>query len=76
MVIRKTANQTGTGYRVGEIENTNVSWEEATKVNAGIELRLFEKLKIQADYFMKNVMVSFWLVLGYRLLSALLLLHM
>ena len=31
----KTANQTGTGYRVGEIENTNVSWEEATKVNAG-----------------------------------------
>lgn len=47
----KTANQTGTGYRVGEIENTNVSWEEATKVNAGIELRLFEKLKIQADYF-------------------------
>ncbi len=41
----KTANQTGTGYRVGEIENTNVSWEEATKVNAGIELRLFEKIK-------------------------------
>lgn len=47
----KTGNQTGTGYRVGEIENTNVSWEEATKVNAGIELRLFDKLKIQADYF-------------------------
>lgn len=47
----ETANQSGTGYRVGEIENTNVSWEEATKVNAGIELRLFDKLKIQADYF-------------------------
>ncbi|WP_289622061.1 SusC/RagA family TonB-linked outer membrane protein, partial [Bacteroides congonensis] len=47
----KTGNQTGAGYRVGEIENTNVSWEEATKVNAGIELRLFDKLKIQADYF-------------------------
>jgi 3-methyl-2-oxobutanoate hydroxymethyltransferase len=36
----KTANQTGTGYRVGEIENTNVSWEEATKVNAGIDVIL------------------------------------
>lgn len=47
----ETGNQKVTGYRVGEIENTNVSWEEATKVNIGVEARLFDKLRLQVDYF-------------------------
>lgn len=67
----KTGNQTGAGYRVGEIENTNVSWEEATKVNAGIELRLFDKLKIQADYFYEERNGIFLHVQDCRLLSVL-----
>lgn len=46
-----TGNIKPAAYRVGEIANNNVSWEEATKVNVGIEMRLFDKLKIQADYF-------------------------
>ncbi|MGL4412278.1 MAG: SusC/RagA family TonB-linked outer membrane protein [Bacteroidales bacterium] len=41
----------GQGIRVGDVENLNVSWEEALKFNAGIEISLFDKLKIQADYF-------------------------
>ncbi|MDR3118684.1 MAG: TonB-dependent receptor, partial [Mediterranea sp.] len=47
----KTGNQGGTGIRVGEVENLYVSWEKAYKLNIGLELGLFDKLKIQADYF-------------------------
>ena len=39
------------GYTTGEIGNANVAWEEATKADVGIELGLFNKIKIQADYF-------------------------
>ncbi len=41
----------GTGIRMGDVENLNVSWEEALKTNIGLEISLFNKLKIQADYF-------------------------
>ncbi len=41
----------GTGLRMGDVENLNVSWEEALKTNIGVEISLFEKVKIQADYF-------------------------
>lgn len=44
-------NQGGTGIRIGEIENLNASWEEALKINAGIEFSLFNKIRVQADYF-------------------------
>lgn len=44
-------NQGGTGIRIGEIENLNASWEEALKINAGIEFSLFNKVRVQADYF-------------------------
>jgi len=47
----QTANYGGTGIRVGEVENVYVSWEKAYKLNVGLELGLFDKLKIQADYF-------------------------
>lgn len=46
-----TGSNGGTGIRIGEIENLYASWEEALKINAGIEFSLFNKLKIQADYF-------------------------
>lgn len=41
----------GTGIRIGEVENLNASWEEALKINAGIEFSLFNKIRVQADYF-------------------------
>lgn len=49
-----TGNMTGTAYQVGEVENLNVSWEEATKINVGLETRLFDKLRIQVDYFQEK----------------------
>ena len=39
------------GYSTGEYGNPDVAWEEATKADVGIELGLFNKIKIQADYF-------------------------
>lgn len=44
-------NQGGTGIRIGEVVNLNASWEEALKINAGIEFSLFNKIRVQADYF-------------------------
>ena len=38
------------GYSTGEYGNPDVAWEEATKADVGIELGLFNKIKIQADY--------------------------
>jgi len=46
-----SGNQGGSGLRVGDVENLNVSWEEAKKANLGLEISLFEKIRIQADYF-------------------------
>lgn len=40
-----------TGITTGDYGNDAVSWEGATKFNAGIELGLFNALKFQADYF-------------------------
>lgn len=44
-------SQGGTGLRVGEVENLDASWEEALKLNAGVEFSLFNKVRVQADYF-------------------------
>lgn len=41
----------GGGIRVGDVENLTASWEEAHKMNVGAEFSLFNKLRIQADYF-------------------------
>lgn len=46
-----TGNLGGTGIRMGDVENLSVSWEEAAKTNLGIELSLFNKARLQADYF-------------------------
>lgn len=39
------------GMSTGYPGNPNVEWESAKKANFGIELELFNSLKIQADYF-------------------------
>ncbi|MFV0553256.1 MAG: TonB-dependent receptor [Mangrovibacterium sp.] len=41
----------GSGLQVGDVENLNVSWEEALKTNIGLEISLLNKVRIQADYF-------------------------
>ncbi|WP_106832084.1 TonB-dependent receptor [Parabacteroides pacaensis] len=39
------------GIATGYPGNPNVSWEEATKLNVGVELELFRTLKLNIDYF-------------------------
>lgn len=41
----------GSGIIVGDVENLKASWEEATKINFGLEMSLFSKIKLQVDYF-------------------------
>lgn len=44
-------NMSGSGITTGEYGNPNVEWEEVYKANTGIELTLFKKLSLTADYF-------------------------
>lgn len=44
-------NQGGAGIRMGEVENLTASWEEAKKLNLGLEFSLYKAVKVQADYF-------------------------
>ncbi len=39
------------GITTKDYGNPNVTWEEATKADVGIELGLYDMLRIQADYF-------------------------
>jgi len=41
----------GAGIAMGRPENLNFSWEEEKKLDVGVELMLFNQLRIQADYF-------------------------
>lgn len=47
----ETGNSGGTGIAMGRPENLDFSWEEETKLDLGVELMLFNQLRIQADYF-------------------------
>ncbi|MBO9611227.1 MAG: SusC/RagA family TonB-linked outer membrane protein [Dyadobacter sp.] len=40
-----------TGIATGNPGNPNVAWEEAIKTNIGFELGIWDKLKLQLDYF-------------------------
>lgn len=42
------------GYIINRYANENVTWEVATKSNIGLELGLFKKINIQADYFTEH----------------------
>ena len=64
----ESGNQGGQGIVVGEVENLSASWEEALKLNVGFELSLFEKVKLQADYFREKRSGIFCSVPGFRLL--------
>lgn len=46
-----TGQQWRQGIATGYPGNPNVAWESSKKFNVGIELGLFQVLKIQADYF-------------------------
>jgi TonB-linked SusC/RagA family outer membrane protein len=47
-----TTGQKGiTGIATGNPGNPNVAWEEAIKTNIGFELGIWDKLKLQVDYF-------------------------
>lgn len=46
-----TNNSRHQGIALGDIANPNVGWEEAEKMDVGIDLSLFGKLKVQADVF-------------------------
>lgn len=59
----------GGGIRVGDVENLSASWEEATKMNVGVELSLLDKVRVQADYFHEKRTLGIFLQrAGYRLL--------
>lgn len=40
--------------QLGDWPNPDVGWEEAHKLNIGVDLSFFNKLKISADYFREN----------------------
>lgn len=46
-----TTPHSSSSIQMGDWPNPNVGWEEAHKLNVGIDLSLFSKLKISADYF-------------------------
>ena len=46
-----TTPHSSSSIQMGDWPNPNVGWEEAHKLNVGVDLSLFSKLKISADYF-------------------------
>lgn len=42
------------GLSISRYPNEDITWETAQKSNFGVEIGLFDKLEIQADYFMEN----------------------
>ena len=47
----ETGGNGGGGIAMGRPENLKFSWEEEKKLDIGIEMMLFNQLRIQADYF-------------------------
>ena len=47
-------NQNSGGYREGDLANDHVTWEKAKKFDIGIDLNLFNRISITADYFHDN----------------------
>ncbi|MBL4560692.1 MAG: TonB-dependent receptor [Labilibaculum sp.] len=42
------------GISISRYSNDNITWEEAEKLNLGVELGLWEKLELQVDFFSEN----------------------
>lgn len=49
--IGETGGNGGYGLAIGRPENLNFSWEEETKLNAGVEFELWHDLRVMVDYF-------------------------
>ena len=46
-----SGGRTLSGYSISRYPNEDITWETAKKLNTGIELELWSKLEIQADFF-------------------------
>src|SRR5690606_28508894 len=54
-------NYSQSGVDITRYENTDITWEIAQKANVGVELKLFNKLGVQADFFSeyrKNILMT------------------
>ena len=49
--LGETGGNGGSGLAIGRPENLNFSWEEETKLNAGVEFELWRELRVMVDYF-------------------------
>ncbi|MDR1170077.1 MAG: TonB-dependent receptor, partial [Prevotellaceae bacterium] len=57
----KQFDYTVNGVTIGREANDKITWETSAKMNTGIELTLFDKLEIQADYYTeyrKNILMT------------------
>ncbi|KAA6332580.1 TonB-dependent receptor SusC [termite gut metagenome] len=57
----QTWSRSHNGVRVLRYENRDITWETSHKTNLGIELKFFDALEIQADYFTeqrKNILMD------------------
>jgi TonB-linked SusC/RagA family outer membrane protein len=50
-IFGTTGQKSVTGVATGNPGNPNVAWEQAIKTNIGFELGIWDKLKLQVDYF-------------------------
>ena len=41
-------------YQMGEWANANVGWEKSKKLDLGVDIEFFKKLRMQIDYFKEN----------------------
>lgn len=66
-------NYSNSGVSVSRYENTDITWEIAQKANLGVELKLFNKVGIQADFFSeyrKNILMTRAFIPAYMGFSA------
>lgn len=50
----ENADKGGAGIRIDRYANTNITWETSTKQNFALELGLFDKMDIIAEYFTES----------------------
>lgn len=66
-------NYTNSGVSISRYDNAAITWEIAKKANIGIEMKLFDKIGLQADFFSesrKNILMTRAFIPSYMGLSA------
>src|SRR5690606_20750566 len=66
-------NYSNSGVSISRYENTDITWEIAKKTNLGLEMKLFNKIGIQADFFSEyrtNILMTRAFIPSYLGLSA------